>query len=150
MTRRGGVGRNVGSRGRTAPEQAGEGGSFATPVVDDHIGRATPEQVAEGEGGNDRVVERAQDRHELGDQVEGVQQPEHAEREHDLGGPGDTGVAEEITEKQDQVGDQRDELSCRGALPREEQDRDQQRPDGDRDPDSDQEGPHAMSVRPGR
>src|SRR5258708_37607040 len=51
-------------------EQPGQRGRVAGPVLGDERGRRRADDIAQGERRDDRVIERAEDRDEVGDQVD--------------------------------------------------------------------------------
>jgi hypothetical protein len=107
--------------------------------------------VSEHERRHDRVVEEAQERDELGDQVDGEGDPRRREHHQDLGAAGAPRISNQAAEQQDQVRKERRQLLRRGALAEDGEGNDTAQPHaGHEDQGDDGAGNHGSAGRPHR
>lgn len=91
----------------------------------------SPEDVSKDERGDDRVVQRTDDRDELRDQVERREEPRDSEPQPPLATPRDAGIAEQPSEQDDEVRDETRQLAGLGLPTESDEDEDRQEPDAD-------------------
>ncbi|MBI4729752.1 MAG: exo-alpha-sialidase [Acidobacteria bacterium] len=105
----------------------------ASPEFRDHPGVDASERPAKDERGDERIVERPEDRDELGDQVDRGGDPQDGSEKQPLRRSRDARVTGEVFEQKEQVREQRCERAGRARLAEREQRGDRRRPDpGDR------------------
>ena len=95
----------------SSPKHESDGLRVSSPMVSHDVGSGAFHDVSKDESRDDRVVESADPREELGDQVDGGGEPEGAEHQQDLRGTGHPFVTEQTAEETDQVRKEGHELS---------------------------------------
>src|SRR5438093_10872898 len=115
------------------PEQPLECGGIAAPVLanDRAVGRAQHE--AERESRDDRVIERADDRDELGNEIDRRSEPQAGDADDDLRGKADAPIAKQACEKTDQIREEQGELAREQDATDDDEDDDDDRPDREED-----------------
>lgn len=73
------------------------------PVLGDHFSPGGPKQMAQDERGHHRVVERTQDRNELGDEVDRRGDPRRTEEEKGLGPSRHTRLTDQALEQPEEA-----------------------------------------------
>ena len=97
---------------------------LAAPVLEDHASIRLPQQVAEHQRCDDRIVQGPGDRDELRHQIDRRRDPDDREPQPQLGASRHPRISQQTAEQHQQVGDQRGELAClrsaasRSARPR--------------------------------
>src|SRR5262245_30019394 len=107
-------------------EESADRGGVTAPVFLDHVGACRLHEAAQDEGGDDGVVEWAEEGDELGDEVYRRRDPGDTDEKQCLGAARHTGVAEEVFEQQHQVRQQGGHLASGGPSPGEDQRHDEQ------------------------
>ena len=124
-----------------------QGRAFAPPVIANDLRPGPAHQVPERERGDHDVVERAEHREELGQEVDRRYQPDRGKREHHLRATWDVRIPREVLEEQDQVREEGRELPG-GDLPTGQDQRCHQREiDRAKDQQRDDERSHADRLR---
>src|SRR2546423_10550617 len=115
--------------GAGEPEDPAQRRRIAGPVLGHDLGRRRPHDEPQGERRDDRVVERAGDRHEVRDEVERHREVQRGHAEHDLRPERHPRIADEAGEEPGEVRYQRGELTCERAAAEQHEDDDERRPD---------------------
>ena len=107
------------------------------PVLADDGGVGRAEDEPQGERSDDRVIERADDRDELGNKVDGRGEPEARDADDDLRGEAHAPVAQQSSEETDQVREEKGELTRKKDAADDDEYHDDDDPDRDEDPKHD-------------
>ena len=112
---------------------------FATPVVREDCSIGSTQDMAKHQRGDDGVVQRADDREELRDQVDGREEPCHGKPQPLLAASRDARVTVQPPKQDHEVRDESRQLASLRTSTEDNQNEDREEPHADDDAESDEE-----------